>query len=110
MAALKKTNVRFLLTYDLTDKRADSLDRRHPGWSVRQRSAKLLPANVVEVEENVFLARKVIEDSHPTDVSSFGNLIHGHLIVPALEEQSRGSVGDRPPGGEALSSSTIAGD
>ncbi len=50
------------------------------------------------VEEEVLLAREVVEDRHRRDVGGFGDLGHGHVVEAPRREQHRRLVGDPLPG------------
>ena len=64
---------------------------------------QVVAALLVEVEEEVFFAGKVIKDRHPRDIGRLGDLVYLDRVEATFEEKASGDVGDLLPSSQALS-------
>src|SRR6478735_6355905 len=83
------------------------LDRRRaaaPGaYSIEGEVVDFLLA----IEEQVLLARKVVEHRHATHVGGMGDLVDRDVVEALVEYQSRRGVGDCPPCCQSLACPSV---
>jgi hypothetical protein len=101
-ACFKEADVGTLIRDSRMREQSQGFNRRRSRISLLEGSQQVFTALLVKVEEQVLLAREVVEDRHPGDIGSLGDLVYLHLIEATLEEETGGDIGDFLPCGEAL--------
>ncbi len=76
------------------DEAAERFDRRLPFRPLAERLAQEQFHLVLAIEEEVLLAREVVEYRHFRDIGGDGDLFDRHRVEAAFVEQPRSDVGD----------------
>jgi hypothetical protein len=96
--AVAKSGQWMSLGREVEDEAPDGFGHRRSGRSGAKCCLEEFHPLDAAVEEQLLLAREVVEDGDLGDAGSYGDLRDGHLVEPALDEQRCGDVRDALPG------------
>jgi hypothetical protein len=108
-AGMKEPDVGMLIGDGEVGEEAQGFYGGCAGSSVVDGVAEVVADFGVEVEEEIFFAREVVEDGHAGDVGGVGDLFDSDVIEAALHEETGGDVRDFLAGGEALAGLAVWG-